>query len=73
VGCHLPVSKIIKLKTKKRKTEVKDGVVIKCGEGVKVVSPGDNIVFSGYAGRRIKKDGYEFLMMDEGEIMGVQA
>jgi len=64
-------SKIVLLKTRKRRTETKIAEVMKCGDGVKSVEKGSKIVISGYSGRKLKKDNVEYLVIDESEIQAV--
>lgn len=35
------------------------------------VKKGDEVLFSSYAGTEIKYDGEEFIIMDEGDVLGV--
>lgn len=63
--------KIDLLKHRRRRTETKEGEVLECGANVKRVEKGNRIVYSGYSGRRLKRNGIDYLVLDEREIMGV--
>lgn len=47
---------------------VLSGVVGACGPDVRLVSPGDYVVFSQYAGSMVKVDGTAYAVMKEADI-----
>lgn len=55
--------------TAKEKPE--EGEVIEVGKDVKEVKKGDKVVFSKYSPSEIKKDGEEYLIVKEEEILAV--
>lgn len=65
--------KIELIKHRRRRTETKEGEVIECGtkNAEARVAKGSRVFFSGYSGRKLKRDGVEYLVLDESEILGV--
>lgn len=55
--------------TAKEKPE--EGEVIACGKDVKEVKKGDKVIFGKYSTSEVKKDGEEYLIVKEEDILAV--
>jgi chaperonin GroES len=47
------------------------GTVVAVGKDQKDVAPGDNVVYTPYAGAAVKHEGEEFILLDASEVIAI--